>query len=174
MTADEFVAEPALWRSVGKAALCGLVIGVVLELINLFAHADGSPVLLVGMPVACLVLLQLVRAGAAEAPLLLDPATGSSPVRSEYFVRLRQLERRLDRACADPANFDWSVRPMLVQLAVERLQAKHGVSAYRDPARAREIVGERLWQIMTTSPDTPSQPVSPAWLRELVQAISRI
>lgn len=172
-TTDEYVTEPALWRSVGKGALCGLAIGVVLELINLLAHAGGSAVLLVGMPVACVVLLQLVRAGTAESPLP-DPVSTSSSVRSEYFSRLRQLERRLDRAVADPTNFDWTVRPMLVQLAAERLQAKHGISVYRHPAHAREIVGERLWQIMTTSPETPSQPVSPARLRELVQAISRI
>jgi hypothetical protein len=173
MTSDEFVTEPALWRSVGKGALCGLAVGVALELINLFAHAGGSPVLLVGMPVACLVLLQLVRAGVPETPPP-DPVPGASSVRSEYFARVRQLERRLDRACADPSNFEFLVQPMLVRLAAERLQAKHGISVYRHPAHAREIVGERLWQIMTTSPDTPSQPVNPARLRELVQAISRI
>ena len=173
MTTDEFVSEPALWRSVGKGALCGLAVGVALELINLFAHAHGSPVLLVGMPVACLVLLQLVRAGISEPPMP-DPVTEPSSVKSAYFTRLLQLERQLDRACADPANFDWTIRPMLVRLATERLQAKHGISVYRHPAHAREIMGERLWQIMTTSPDTPSQPVSPARLRELVQSISRI
>jgi len=173
MSTDEFVTEPALWRSVGKGALCGLAIGAALELINAFSHAGGSPVLLVGMPVACLVLLQLVRAGIAESQPP-DPVTAPSSVNSKYFSRLRELERRLDRACADPANFDWVVRPMLVQLAAERLQAKHGISVYRHPAHAREIVGERLWQIMTTSPDTPSQPVDPVQLRNLVQAISRI
>src|SRR6185437_3606273 len=109
VSTDEFVTEPALWRSVGKGALCGLAVGVALELINLFAHAGGSPVLLVGMPVACLVLLQLVRAGVPEtAPP--DPVPGASSVRSEYFARVRQLERRLDRACAGPSNFEFLVQ----------------------------------------------------------------
>jgi hypothetical protein len=168
----EFASEPALWRSVGRGAGCGLAIGGVLELINMLGHTGGSPVLLVGMPVVCLVLLQFVRAGVAETPLP-DPVRQPNESRSEYFLRLRQLERQLDRACADPANFEWTVRPMLARLAAERLHVKHGISVYRDPAHAREILGERLWQIMIP-PDAPSQPINPARLRELVQAIGRI
>ena len=173
MTEDRFVTEPALWRSVGRGAIVGLAIGVVLELISLLGHTGGSPVLLVGMPVACVLLLQLVRAGTAELPMP-DQVDQPSAASSEYFVRLRQLERRLDRACQDPANFEWAVRPMLAQLAAERLQSKHGVSVGREPAHARELVGEQLWQIMTIAPNTPGPPVTPARLRELVQAIGRI
>ncbi len=173
MTGDQFVAEPALWRSVVRGAGCGLAIGAVLELVNVVGHISASAVVLIGMPVACLVLLQLFRASIAEPPPppeSFDQASTSTP---EYFIRLRQLERRLDRACHDASNYEWSVRPMLVRLAAERLHAKHGVSVQREPEHARELVGEQLWQIMT-APDTPSQPVNRTRLRELVQAISRI
>lgn len=173
MTDDRYVTEPALWRSVGGGAAIGLAIGAVLELISVFGNTGGSPVLLIGMPVVCLVLLQLVRAGIGETPPP-DPVGQPSQPRVEYFVRLRQLERRLDRACHDPSSFEWTVRPMLAQLAAERLQAKHGVSVHREPAHARELMGEPLWQIMTTAPVPPSQPIDQARLRELVQAISRI
>jgi hypothetical protein len=174
MTEDRFATEPALWRSVGRAAALGLGIGLVIELIAVLSHTATAPVLVLGAPVAVLALLQLVRASITEA-LPPDPGTEPRPtvVRTEYFSRLRQLERRLDSACTDPSKYEWSVRPMLAQLAAERLDHKHGISLHRDSARAREVVGEQLWQIMTTS-DTPSQPVSPARLRELVQAISRI
>ncbi|HEU5268650.1 MAG TPA: hypothetical protein VFU36_01910 [Jatrophihabitans sp.] len=173
MTDDRYVTEPALWRSVGRGAAIGLAIGAVLELISLFGHTGGSPVLLIGVPLVSVVLLQLVRAGIGETPPP-EPVSQSSRPRAEYFVRLRQLERRLDRACHDPSNYEWTVRPMLARLAAERLQAKHGVSVHRDPVHARELMGEPLWQIMTTAPERPSQPVNQARLRELVQAISRI
>jgi len=173
MTVDRYVSQPALWQSVGRGAALGLAVGVVLELISVFGHTGGSPVLLIGMPVACLVLLQLVRAGVGEPPPP-EPISQAKPIRVEYFDRLRQLERRLDRACQDPSVFEWTVRPMLIQLAADRLQAKHGVSVHRNPAHARELLGESLWQIMTIAPEPTSRPVDQARLRELVNQISRI
>ncbi|MFL6164140.1 MAG: hypothetical protein ACJ74U_18210 [Jatrophihabitantaceae bacterium] len=173
MTEDRFGTEPALWRSVGRGAALGLAIGAALELICLLSHIPSSPVLILGMPVAGLALLQLVRSSISETPPP-EPVTQPIVIRPEYFVRLRQLERRLDSASRDPSNFDWVVRPMLAELAADRLKYKHGINFHREPAKAREVVGEQLWQIMITSPDTPIQPVSPARLRELVQAISHI
>lgn len=172
MTEERFVTEPRLWRSVGRGAALGLAIGIVIELIGLLVHAETSPVLLLGLPVAVLALLQLVRASVHEPPPP-DQVTEPSAVRPEYFMRLRQLERRLEGACSDPSKFEWSLRPLLAELAVERLSSKHGINFRHEPQTAREVVGEQLWQIMTTS-DTSSQPVRPAQLRELVQAISRI
>lgn len=173
MTEDRFSTEPALWRSVGRGAALGLAAGIVIELIGLLLHAETAPVLVLGLPVAVLALLQLVRASIYETPPP-DPVVEPIAVRPEYFIRLRQLERRLDSATGDQAKFEWSLRPMLVQLATERLRHKHGITVEREPAKARAVMGEQLWQIMTTSPDTPSQPVSPARVRELVQAIGRI
>jgi hypothetical protein len=172
MTEDRFVTEPALWRSVGRGAAVGLGIGIVLELIGLLIHAATSPVLLLGLPVAVCAMLQLVRASIHETPLP-EPMTERTAVRPEYFMRLRQLERRLEGACSDPSKFEWSLRPFLADLAAERLSSKHGINFQHEPAKAREVVGEQLWQIMTTS-DTQTQPVKPAQLRELVQAISLI
>jgi hypothetical protein len=173
MTEDRFATEPALWRSVIRGAAVGLGVGIVIELIGLLSHSPPSPVLALGAPVASLALLQLVRAGVAETPPP-EPIPQSSGTTPEYFVRLRQLERRLDRASTDPSNFEWTLRPMLARLAAERLRYKHGIDVHREPTKAREVVGEQLWQILIVTPDTPIQPVSPAWLRELVQAISRI
>lgn len=173
MTGESFATEPALWRSVGRGAAVGLLIGLVIELIGTLSHAQPSPVLVIGTPVACLALLQLVRASVAEMPPS-EPVTAPSASTPEYFVRLRQLERRLDRASRDPLNFEWTLQPMLAQLAAERLRYKHGINLHREPDQAREVVGEQLWQIMTTPPNTPTQRVNPHRLRELVEAISRI
>jgi hypothetical protein len=173
MTGEEFVTEPALWRSVARGAVLGLAIGGVLELINHFGDTQASVVPLIGMPVVCLVLLQVFRASIAEPPPpeLADQSSASMP---EYFLRLRQLERRLERACHDASDYEWTVRPMLAQLAAERLHFKHGVSVHRESARAREVLGEQLWQIMTIAPEGSDRPVTPSRLHELVQAISRI
>jgi hypothetical protein len=174
MTEERFQTEPALWRSVARGAACGLAIGVVIELIGLAGDNHPSPVLALGIPVACVMLLQLVRASAAELPPPEPAAHQPSGTTPEYFVRLRQLERRLESASRDPSNFEWTIRPMLAQLAAERLQYKRGINVRHEPERAREVVGEQLWQIMISTPDTPIQLVSPTRLRELVQAISRI
>lgn len=173
MTEESFMTDPALWRSVGKGADVGLAVGLAIELIGVLGHSHPSPVLVIGTPVACLALLQLVRASVVEMPAP-DPVMTPGVSTPEYFVRLRQLERRLDRASRDPFQFEWTVQPMLAQLAAERLRHKHGINMNHEPIQAREVVGEQLWQIMTTSPSTPSQPGTPHRLRELVEAISRI
>ncbi|HTZ45395.1 MAG TPA: hypothetical protein VMB79_16160 [Jatrophihabitans sp.] len=170
MTGSHFVTEPALWRSVGRAALAGLLVGGALEAIGLLAHVATSPVLLFGMSVAGLVLLQLVRVSVTDLPPP-EPVRVPPAGTPERFHQLRALERRLDAACRDPANYDWSLRPMLVQLTADRLAHRHGIRIEDEPARARELLGEQPWQLLTTP---PSRPVSRARLHELVQAISRL
>lgn len=172
MTEDRFVTEPALWRSVGRAAVVGLLVGAALEVLGLLTHTATSPVLLFGLPLAAVVLLQLVRVSITDLPPPDRPqAAAGSP---ERFHQLRSLERKLDAASRDPATYDWSVRPMLAELSAERLYYRHGIRIENEPERARKIMGEQLWQILTTSPGTPIPPATPARLRELVQAISRI
>jgi hypothetical protein len=122
------------------------------------------------------VIVQLVRIGIADVlpPMVVTEPESGTP---EYFVRLRQLERRLELATRDSADFDWSLRPMLAQLAADRLNHRHGILFMTQPVRAREIVGEELWEIMRPPENqtgTPTRPISRQRVDELVSQIERI
>ncbi|MFG2099061.1 hypothetical protein ACGFJ5_00505 [Micromonospora echinaurantiaca] len=63
----------------------------------------------------------------------------------------------LDWSATRPERFTKVILPRLGELADERLRQRHGVTRESDPARARALLGERLWTFLETPPRrTPS------------------
>ena len=60
---------------------------------------------------------------------------------------VRRWESRLDWASTDAKRFSSNVLPVLAELADERLRQQHGLTRASDPRRARELLGEPLWQL---------------------------
>ena len=50
---------------------------------------------------------------------------------------------------SDPNAFSRNVLPVLAELTDERLRLRHGLTRASDPRRARELLGEPLWQLLT-------------------------
>jgi len=107
-------------------------------------------------------------------PDLEPPAPGPADPAPEpgSFPELYLLEHRLSWGSVDPERFELRVRPQLVQLAEERLRQRHGVDRWREPDRARGIVGEPLWLLMTGPPTV--RPPSPSQVADLVAHLERI
>ncbi len=61
---------------------------------------------------------------------------------------VRRWEQRLDWSRSDAERFSRNVLPVLAELTDERLRLKHGITRASDPRRARELVGEPLWQAL--------------------------
>jgi hypothetical protein len=170
---DSFGTDRRMWVFVGRGLALGLLVGIALALLDRVIGADQPVVLALGAPAAVGMIVQLVRLGVVDV----QPSarvTTPDPGVSEYFVRLRQLERRLETAATDPDDYDWAIRPMLVQLAADRLLYRHGIRYQIQPVRAREIVGDELWEIMTQPLRQPSRPVSRQRLTALVEQIEQL
>lgn len=100
----------------------------------------------------------------------LPPATEADQ-RPPGLLPLTSLESRLSWGSSDPDRFEERVRPLLVELAGERLRSRRGVDPRTDPDHARTILGDPLWTLMTGPlPHSPSR----AELSRLVEAIERI
>jgi hypothetical protein len=84
---------------------------------------------------------------------------------------LTSLEGRLSWGSTDPDRFRERVRPLLVELATDRLRARHGVDPRTHPEQARTVLGDPLWTLMTAP---PTRSPSRAELAALVTAIERI
>lgn len=66
-------------------------------------------------------------------------------------------ERPLDWTTGRPERFAERILPRLGELADERLRQRHGMTRETDPARARALLGDRLWTFLETPPRrTPS------------------
>ncbi|HEX2903604.1 MAG TPA: hypothetical protein VHO01_09135 [Jatrophihabitans sp.] len=169
----EFRTDRRLPAGIRRAVLVGIPLAVAAAALDRFAHLRQPLLLMLSVPLLVAVIVGLVRSSVAD---VLPAAPDMMPERGspEYFVRLRHLERRLENGIRDQTEFDWSLRPLLVQLTADRLRYRHGILFRTQPVRAREIVGEELWQIMTPSPDVTFQPLDRRRLEALILQIERI
>jgi hypothetical protein len=110
-----------------------------------------------GGTVALASALALATALAAVAALQLRPARRQQPPpRSrddELPLRLRQIADALRESEQSEFGVDRSLRPLLVPIVAARL-GRRGVDMTLAPARAQELLGEGLWEIVR--PDRPA------------------
>ena len=169
----ELMTDRAVWRAVGRGAVAGLVIGIGLGLLGPRIGLSQSPVLLVTAPVLVAVIVQLVRISVVDV-VPTPPRPTTNLVVSDYFIKLRQLERRLETSTRSSEDYEWSIRPILADIINGRLLNEHGINFRTDPARARAIVGEKLWEIMISSADRPERSMSQRELTAVVGELEKL
>jgi hypothetical protein len=161
----------ALWLAAGGIVTFLMVVSVVPP-----SRGRFDRVLVVGLVVyACV----LARAGFGvgdrpEAVAPRPPSTGELSSADEQDVRLARLDASLARATESAEQFAKSTRPMLRRLTTERLRTVHGIDVAAEPARARRLMGEELWEIFATPPDELGPPPAPDRLRLLVGRLERL
>jgi hypothetical protein len=70
-------------------------------------------------------------------------------------VTIRRWEQRLEWSQSDSDRFSSSLLPVLAELTDERLRLRHGLTRASDPRRARELIGDPLWQLLAEPPRRP-------------------
>jgi hypothetical protein len=63
------------------------------------------------------------------------------------------------------------IRPMLLELATDRLVHRHGIDPGLEPDRARDLVGEQVWNLIT---GTDARTASFAEIEQAVQTIEKL
>lgn len=86
-------------------------------------------------------------------------------------LRLGKLRRDLVQSTTSADAFGAELLPLLQRLADDRLQAGHGITMASRPDAARTLLGEELWDRLTTRP--PRAPDAEE-LRRLVTALHRV
>jgi hypothetical protein len=137
-------------------AALGAGIGAIVTVLITWGGGSVRPWLVVAIAVT----VALVAAGTLALG-------GMQPIRVTEFRRPKrvrtdrerggtdQAARLLDKAMRDPGRFAEVLRPQLVELATHRLRRRRGVDFARDPERAHDLVGDGLWQLMTTPGSNP-------------------
>lgn len=96
-----------------------------------------------------------------------------APLPETLDRRFRRLARHADRltyAVVATRHYDNGVRPVLADLATDRLRRHHGIDTTAEPERAREVMGEDLWQaLMLDRPQPPTTADLDRWLTTLEQ-----
>lgn len=157
-------------REVAAVLLGGAVAGGAVWLLFQLGPYRARPDLCVGAGLAVAASWRLARLVSPPPQAL--PATPHREAPDDGLIELTSLEHRLSWGSVDPDRFRERVRPVLVDLAVERLRSRHGVDPVTRPEDARRILGESLWQLMTGPP--PSRPPTRPELSRLVEDLERI
>jgi hypothetical protein len=166
---------------VTRFALVGRVLGAVatLVLVVMFVPPSRSRIdriVVVGLAVYAGFLVRSefgvgVRPEAVAPP---PPSYGELSPADEQDVRLARLDASLVRATESGEQFAKVTAPMLRRLVTERLRAKQGIDVTADPAGARRLMGEELWQIFAAPPEQHGPVPPPERLRHLVDRLERL
>jgi hypothetical protein len=170
------VGQPQTITRAVQSVCVGAAIGLVVVGVAWIVGFRASFVLCVGLGIGfglmsffVEILQRQVRHVRPERQQLRE-AAASNPYSDLYF-----LEYRLSWGSVERDRYEQRVRPLLRQLALERLRQRHGIDPNRDPERCREIVGEQLWQLMTGPPAKDgARPPHPREVDQVVTSIERI
>ncbi|HEX8631369.1 MAG TPA: hypothetical protein VF755_24680 [Catenuloplanes sp.] len=130
----------------GAAVFGFLLVGVQLQVVPVFSG------------LLALLVLPRVLARVAAPPPPRRPRRGDPDADDGRYdwhgqdalqVAVRRWEARLDAVHSDPGRFSRTVLPVLTELTDERLRQRHGLTRATDPRRARELLGEPLWRLLS-------------------------
>ncbi|MDP9799313.1 hypothetical protein J2S43_007825 [Catenuloplanes nepalensis] len=164
--AEERQTRKSRWRWVTGALLAGLGTGVVYVLLRAEELTASVPVLFMSF-LALVVLRRVVASvgvpGRAERPP--RHVTGGEEPGTYNFTggdglrrAVARWERVLNWNTEDTARFHRLTVPALRELADERLRQRHGVTIASDQRRARELLGDQLWTLLTAPPKRAPKP----------------
>jgi len=92
----------------------------------------------------------------------------------EQDVRIARLDTSVARAADSAEHYARSFVPMLRRLATQRLADRAGIDVTADPAGARRLMGEELWEIYSTAVDERGPAPDPRRLRDLVARLEAL
>lgn len=173
MAEPDYQLDPSLWPHLRKAVIWGLVVGLVALIGGPLVGVHFAPPLAVGIPLCLAVAGQLVLASLSDLVPIEDPLPARPTGHAGYFGALREGERQLSAANRDREAYLRNLRPVLAAIATDRLRHKYGVDARRNPAQAREILGEPLW-LLTMTPVATAHKAPGISRRELTELISAL
>jgi hypothetical protein len=144
-------------RITARAVKWGLIVTAaagIAAIASSGAHAIVLDVYL--LCIGAVVLLALVRTTRARAPEQRDSAFDAA------LAAMRKpradsgepaLVRQLELSTYNAFHFHSRVRPLLRDVAAHKLRSRYGLELDAEPARARELVGARAWDVVR--PDRP-------------------
>jgi hypothetical protein len=154
------------------------ITAVVYTALRAFGLAPGLPLILT--LAAASVLLRTATKASREQPgqrlsQLLRPARpdpADDPAHSDgVFDAVRRWDRLLDQGSTTRAGGVAGLVANLGELADERLRQHHGLTRASDPVRARALLGDGLWSLLTAP---APRPPSTADLADAIQRLERL
>jgi hypothetical protein len=165
-----------VFKSAGWAAGVGLV--PLLVVLWLLPGRRGLAVDLFFLLVAAGAVLALVRALSEAAPRA-EPEPPPGPRRLlQRLPELERTERAVLLAASNAFDVHYRLRPILREIAGQRLATRRGLALDRDTSASRAVVGEATWELVRPDREPPHLRFGPGVgareLAEVVDSLERI
>jgi hypothetical protein len=120
----------------------------------------------------------LVRALGEAAPRV-EPEPPFRTLRSlQRLPELERTERAVLLSASNAFDVHYRLRPILREIAAQRLATRRGLSLDEDAAASRSVVGDETWELVRGDREPPELRFGPGVvareLREVVAALERI
>jgi hypothetical protein len=128
--------------------------------------------------VAAAAIFALVRALSATAPRAPAEPPARAPRATQRFAELERTERAVLLSASTAFDVHYRLRPILREVAAQRLATRRGLSLDDDPDAARAVVGDATWELVDPEREPPELRFDPGitapLLREVVESLERI
>jgi regulator of extracellular matrix RemA (YlzA/DUF370 family) len=166
----------AVMRSVLWAAGAGAV-PFVLALIFLPGRRELALDLFL-LLIAAGAVVALVRALSAVAPRAPARRLVRRERRTQRLAELDRTERAVLLSASTAFDVHYRLRPILREIAAQRLATRRGLTLDRDTAASRAVVGEDTWELVRPDREPPQLRFGPGVaapeLAKVVDALERI
>jgi hypothetical protein len=126
--------------------------------------------LLVLLALAGVVCLHALRNTVSRLPSVFDPPAQTSPM-PHRLPELERVEREVTLAAASAFDVHFRLRPTLRDAAATLLAAGRGVALDRQPERARQLLGEEVWELVRADREPPADPRGPGLDRARLERV---
>ena len=128
-----------------------------------------------------LAVLWLLTAAAAANPRYastFDEARRPRSGRVDRLPELEKVEREVALSLGSAFDVHYRLRPLLRELAADRLAVRRGIDLDRDAEPARAALGDELWEVVRPDREPPVDRYGPGLpldeLRDAVAALERL
>ena len=118
----------------------------------------------------------VAQPGSARSPF--DRALREPKPRPQRPPELVRLEQQVALAATTAFDVHYRLRPLVREIAAQRLWRRHAVDPERDQKRAQSLLGEDLWNLVSPDRPVPGEPFAPGLdarsMRLIVEDLERV
>jgi hypothetical protein len=157
--------------------LSGAVAGVAVSFPAQRTRAAAAYLLALGVLGIAAELRALVRARRTRRSTF-ELALAARPTPAGRLRSLQRVENDCVQGLANPVDLHRRLRPLLREIAAQRLAARHGIDLDRRPDAARVILGEEAWELVRPGRRAPDELTGPridaAGLRRVIDVLEAV